>query len=79
MKSWIIDRALLLLTALAFVGAMLFLGRWLGSENLYSAMTAITIVALWFRVAHLTKLLRENGIDPNTRRNRKDGDKTQRD
>lgn len=71
MKEWLIDRGLLLLTALAFVGAVLFLSRWLGNENLYSAVTAVTIVALWFKVARLTKLLREHGIDPNQRRERK--------
>jgi|GEM_PF-6358526 len=68
MKAWRLDRALLVLSAVGFVAAILVSSRWLGSENLYLAITAITIVALWFKVAHLTKLLREHGIDPYQKR-----------
>lgn len=64
MKTWLLDRALLILSAVGFVAAILVSSQWLGNENLYSAITAITIVALWFKVARLTKLLREHGIDP---------------
>ncbi|MGN6232004.1 MAG: hypothetical protein ACTHNZ_12705 [Trinickia sp.] len=68
MKTWLLDRALLVLAAVGFVAAVLVSSRWLGNENLYSAITAITIVALWFKVARLTKLLREHGIDPYQKR-----------
>jgi len=68
MKTWLLDRALLILSAVGFVAAILVSSQWLGNENLYSAITAITIVALWFKVARLTKLLREHGIDPYQKR-----------
>src|SRR5689334_18417900 len=45
MKAWLLDRALLILAAVGFVAAVLVSSRWLGNENLYSAITAITIVA----------------------------------
>lgn len=64
MKARLIDRGLLLLTSLAFVGGVMLMSRWLGNENVYSLITAVTICALWFKVARLTKLLREHGIDP---------------
>lgn len=67
-KAWITERALLVLTAAGFVAAILVSSRWIGNENLYSAITAITIVALWLKVARLTKLLREHSIDPYQKR-----------
>jgi hypothetical protein len=64
MKAWLIDRGLLLLCAVGFVAGVIFLSRWIGNENVYSTITTITAIALWFRVARLTKLLRQHGIDP---------------
>ncbi|MGG1946033.1 hypothetical protein AB1286_14620 [Trinickia sp. NRRL B-1857] len=64
MKAWLIDRGLLLLCSVAFVGGVIFLSRWIGNDNVYSIVVTMTAVALWFRVARLTKLLRQHGIDP---------------
>ncbi|KNA31029.1 hypothetical protein ADU20_27285 [Burkholderia pseudomallei] len=61
--KWLIDRTLLLLTALAFVGAFWALSHWLGAENFYSLGTTVTICALWFECARLRKLLRKHGVD----------------
>lgn len=64
MKAWLVDRGLLLLCAVGFVGAVIFLSRWVGNDNVYSIVVTITAAGLWFRVARLTKLLRRHGIDP---------------
>lgn len=64
MKAWLVDRGLLLLCAVAFVAGVIFLSRWTGNDNVYSIVTTVTALALWFRVARLTKLLRQHGIDP---------------
>lgn len=64
MKAWLIDRGLLLLCALGFVACVIFLSRWIGNDNVYSTVVTVTAVGLWFRVARLTKLLRQHGIDP---------------
>lgn len=64
MKAWLIDRGLLLLCAVGFIAGVILVSRWIGNNNVYSLVVTITAVGLWFRVARLTKLLRQHGIDP---------------
>ncbi|PMS36064.1 hypothetical protein B0G57_104143 [Trinickia symbiotica] len=78
MMKWLIDRGLLLLTGLVFVTSAWFFTHWLGSDRFYSIVNTVMVAALWFEVARLRKILRENGIDPNMRRKGGDDGKRQK-
>jgi hypothetical protein len=72
MKAWLIDRALLLLTALVLAGAAWATIHYLG-ESYFSVSTTVAIVVLLAENWRLHKLLREHGIS--TKWHKRDGAK----
>lgn len=61
MKAWMIDRALLVLTAVVLAGAAWATIHYLG-ESYFSVSTAVLIVVLLAENWRLHKLLRTHGI-----------------
>jgi len=63
MKPWLLDRGMLVLTALVLAGAAWAAIHYLG-DSYFSVSTTVLIVVLLAENWRLHKLLREHGIKP---------------
>ena len=71
MKSWLIDRGLLLLTSVVLAGVAWATIHYLG-ESYFSISTTVVIVVLLVENWRLHKLLREHGISTRWHKRAKD-------
>ncbi|MEX3955156.1 hypothetical protein [Trinickia sp. EG282A] len=71
MKSWLIDRASLLLTSVLLAGVAWATIHYLG-DSYFSVSTTVLIVVLFAENWRLHKLLREHGISTRWRKRTED-------